>query len=240
DYLVKVLEGAIKAVRPGGSIFIGDVRNFQLLEAFHASVQLYNAPSSLAVRDLRQRVQKQVQDEKELVIDPAFFRILPKRFPQITGVRVQLKRGQYVNELTRFRYDVILQIGKEATEPGTRAEVDWQQERGGLETLRQLVTSNEADTLSIRNIPNDRIADAVTLVDLVRSDNEWSNVAELQKSLHERLPQTSFNLEDLWRLGESLGYVVDVTPSSKNPLNTDAIFRRTNAALPLSERSGVD
>src|SRR6185503_9018981 len=78
DYLVKVLEGAIKAVRPGGSIFIGDIRNFQLLEAFHTSVQLQNAPSSLAVRDLRERVQKQVQDEKELVIDPAFFRSLPQ------------------------------------------------------------------------------------------------------------------------------------------------------------------
>src|SRR5215212_6989644 len=132
DYLVKVLEGAIKAVRPGGSIFIGDVRNFQLLEAFHTSVQLHNAPSSLAVRDLRQRVQKQVQDEKELVIDPAFFRILPRHFPKITGVRVQLKRGQYVNELTCFRYDVTLQIGAEEPEPGTRVELDWQQERGGL------------------------------------------------------------------------------------------------------------
>ncbi|HEY0365245.1 MAG TPA: amino acid adenylation domain-containing protein, partial [Pyrinomonadaceae bacterium] len=238
DYLVKVLEGAIKAVRPGGSIFIGDVRNFQLLEAFHTSVQLHNAPSSLGLRDLRQRIQKQVQDEKELVIDPAFFRILPKHFPQITGVGVQLKGGQYVNELTRFRYDVTLQIGAEAPQPGTRVELDWQQERGGLEKLKQLVMTNEADLLSIRNVPNGRIADAVTAVDLLRSDNEWPNVAELHKSLHEMLPQTSFNPEELWRLGESLGYVVDVTWSSKTPLNADLIFRRANVALPVDERGG--
>ncbi len=240
DYLVKVLEGAIKAVRPGGSIFIGDVRNFQLLDAFHTSVQLHNAPSSLAVRDLRQRVQKQVQDEKELVIDPAFFRSLPKRFPQITGVRVQLKRGQYINELTRFRYDVILQIGLEAPAPATQAEVDWQQVRAGLEKLRQLVANSDADMLSIRNVPNTRIADAVTAADLLRSDNEWTNVAELQKSLHERLPQTGFNPEELWVLGESLGYAVDVTPSSKTLLNTDVIFHRPDVALPLPERSGAD
>jgi SAM-dependent methyltransferase/alpha-ketoglutarate-dependent taurine dioxygenase len=238
DYLVKVLEGAIEAVRPGGSIFIGDVRNLQLLEAFHTSVQLRNSPSSLAVRDLRQRVQKQVQDEKELVIDPAFFRLLPRRYPQITGVRVQLKRGQYVNELTRFRYDVTLQIGAEAPEPVTRAELVWQQD--GLEKLRQIVANNDADMLSIRNIPNTRIAAAVTAVDLLRSDNEWTSVAELQKTLHERLPQTSFNPEELWKLGESLGYVVDVTWSSKTPLNADVIFRRPNVALPLSHQSGVD
>jgi hypothetical protein len=166
---------------------------------------LHNAPSSLAVRDLRQRVQKQVQDEKELVIDPAFFRILPRHFPQITGVRVQLKRAQSVNELTRFRYDVTLQTGAEAPQPGTQVELDWQHERGGLEKLRQLIMNNEADMLWIRNVPNGRIADAVTAVDLLRSDNEWTNVAELQKSLHEMLPPTSFNPEDLWSRGR---YVV--------------------------------
>jgi len=46
DYLLCVLEGAVRAVAPGGFIFIGDVRSLPLLSAFHASVQLYQAPNS--------------------------------------------------------------------------------------------------------------------------------------------------------------------------------------------------
>jgi amino acid adenylation domain-containing protein len=47
EYLLRVLEGAVRAVRPGGSIFIGDVRNLRLLSAFHTAVQLYQAPAAL-------------------------------------------------------------------------------------------------------------------------------------------------------------------------------------------------
>jgi SAM-dependent methyltransferase len=49
DYLLRVLEGAIKVVKPGGSIFIGDVRSLPLLEAFHLEVQLQQAPEWLPV-----------------------------------------------------------------------------------------------------------------------------------------------------------------------------------------------
>ena len=40
DHLVKVLEGAAKVVRPGGAIFVGDVRSLPLLEAFDTSIEL--------------------------------------------------------------------------------------------------------------------------------------------------------------------------------------------------------
>ena len=59
DYLLRVLEGAVNAVAPGGSIFVGDVRSLPLLEAFHASVHCHQAPSWAASRaELRQRVHK--------------------------------------------------------------------------------------------------------------------------------------------------------------------------------------
>src|SRR5262249_3413384 len=56
DSLLRVLAGATKAVRPGGFVFVGDVRTLPLLEAFHASVQLYQAPDDLPVEELRRRV----------------------------------------------------------------------------------------------------------------------------------------------------------------------------------------
>ena len=44
EYLMIVLTGAVETLETGGAIFIGDVRNYSLLEAFHTSVQLYKGP----------------------------------------------------------------------------------------------------------------------------------------------------------------------------------------------------
>jgi len=60
DYLLRVLEGAVRAVAPGGFIFIGDVRSLPLLSAFHASVQLYQADPTLDRLQLQQRVQMEI------------------------------------------------------------------------------------------------------------------------------------------------------------------------------------
>ncbi|HEX7772769.1 MAG TPA: amino acid adenylation domain-containing protein, partial [Pyrinomonadaceae bacterium] len=49
DYLTTVLEQAANAVKPGGTIYVGDVRSLPLLEAFHVSVELYRAPSSQSI-----------------------------------------------------------------------------------------------------------------------------------------------------------------------------------------------
>src|SRR2546423_14220487 len=39
-YLLDVLEKCSRALRPGGAVFLGDMRNLQLQEAFHLSVLL--------------------------------------------------------------------------------------------------------------------------------------------------------------------------------------------------------
>ena len=39
EYLERVIQAAAAPVRPGGHIFIGDVRNLAMAEAFHASVE---------------------------------------------------------------------------------------------------------------------------------------------------------------------------------------------------------
>ena len=117
DYLVQVLEGAVQATAPGGFIFIGDVRSLPLVQAFHASVQLYQAEPSLTREQLQQQVQMQIFQETELVIDPAFFSALQQRFPQISHVQIQLMRGRHHNELTQFRYNAVLHIGAQTDPP---------------------------------------------------------------------------------------------------------------------------
>ena len=111
DYLLEVLEGAVEAVEEGGAIFLGDIRSLPLLEAFHTSVQLFKAPRSLSREALRARVRQHMALEQELLVDPAFFRALPHILPRVAGVEIHLKRGRHRNDMTAFRYDVVLRLG---------------------------------------------------------------------------------------------------------------------------------
>jgi amino acid adenylation domain-containing protein len=111
DYLLDVLQEAVRVTRTGGRIFVGDVRNVLLHEAFHASVQLHRAKDETPSEELRIRVMEAQRKDKELLVDAELFRELAARWPRVGRADIALKPGVYDNELSRFRYDVTLQIG---------------------------------------------------------------------------------------------------------------------------------
>ncbi len=193
DYLVQVLESAVKATAPGGFIFIGDVRSLPLLAAFHAAVQLHQAEPSLAAEQLQQRVQMQIFQETELVIHPDFFSALQHRFPQIGGVEIQLVRGSYHNELTQFRYNAILHLAPEknlSTPPDkqeieTSQRLDWSEPNQHLTlgNIEQILLENELDVLTIANVPNARVTAAIKTAELLSNAKTIKTAAQLQKAL---------------------------------------------------------
>ncbi len=103
-YLRRVLEGAVAAVRAGGAVFVGDVRDLRLLDAFHAWAGRAH------------------DDDPELVIDPAWFEALD--LPGVSSVEIEVKRGREDNELVRFRYDVTLRVGGARDAVAARAHTD--------------------------------------------------------------------------------------------------------------------
>ncbi len=111
EYLVRVIERAATLVRDGGRIVIGDVRSLPLLEAYHASIRLHRGADAMTPTEFRESVARGAAREEELVIDPAAFGAMVGRVPRITGARAMLKRGAAHNELTRFRYEVVLEVG---------------------------------------------------------------------------------------------------------------------------------
>ena len=114
DYLVRVLTQAVGQLAPGGAVFLGDVRSLPLLEAFHTSVELAQAPALMGTTELRQRIKERIESDPELVIAPAFFHALRAQIPAIADVDIQLKRARARNEMTRFRYDVVLRTSAPA------------------------------------------------------------------------------------------------------------------------------
>src|SRR5262249_8681419 len=136
DYLERVLRAAAELLRPGGHIFIGDVRHLGLWEAFHASVEVERAFPDLRRTELKERLSARLRKEPELLGAPEFFAALAGRLPSISAVEAQIKRGRSDNELTRFRYDVVLEIGGQPEPPGRHDELSWS-EVGSLPALVQ-------------------------------------------------------------------------------------------------------
>jgi natural product biosynthesis luciferase-like monooxygenase protein len=115
EYLRRVLERAVACVGDGGHVWVGDVRSLALLEAFHVWAELARSPDDAGAGAVRARVDRRVAGEAELAVDPAFFHALRAEVPRVAGVRARLKRGRDRNEMTRFRYDVVLDVGAART-----------------------------------------------------------------------------------------------------------------------------
>ncbi|MEH2385069.1 MAG: amino acid adenylation domain-containing protein [Nostoc sp.] len=214
DYLIRVLEGAVQATAPGGFIFIGDVRSLPLLQAFHASVQLYQAEASLTRLELQQRLQMQIFQETELVIDPAFFTAIKQRFPQINHVEIQLMRGKYHNELTDFRYNVILQIsGETLNNPRNYSVLNWAEDNLTVSAVRQLLIENQPEILRIINVPNARVISAVKTAEWLSHVEGFKTVGQIRKALQE-LENFGVDPEDFY--GLNLAYKVNISWSNSS------------------------
>ncbi|MDZ7967874.1 MAG: amino acid adenylation domain-containing protein [Nostoc sp. DedSLP03] len=214
NYLLRVLEGAVARVQAGGFIFIGDVRNLPLLEAFHSSVHLYRAPSFLSRTQLQQRVKQSIAQEKELVIDPAFFIALKQHLPKISHVQIYPKRGYHQNELTKFRYDVILHIKAEVNFAQEFPWLDWQEQELTVTSVRQLLESTKPEILGLRRVPNARLLAEVKTVELLASDCGYDTVRDIKQALESLDTGSAVNPEDLWTLKGELPYAIDISWAS--------------------------
>jgi SAM-dependent methyltransferase/acyl carrier protein len=217
EHLLLVIEGAVSVLAPGGRLFIGDVRNFDLLEAFHTSVELFRAPDAMTTDELRRRVSDRIAAESELAISPEFFDALPNYLPTIERVEVSLKRGRADNELTRFRYDATLRL--QTPEPGDPASsiqvIDWATSGLDLGQVRSLLQKGEPSAICLNQVPNSRVQADVLAVELLDRP-ELETVAELQEMLRSGAGR-GHSPEDFWILGAGLGYSVEVSWCNQNP-----------------------
>jgi amino acid adenylation domain-containing protein len=216
EYLLKVLEGAARVVRPGGFIFVGDVRALPLLEAFHFSVQLDQASPALPAVQLQQRVRRQLAQEDELVLDPAFFPALATHLPQLGDVQLLLKRGRHLNELTRFRYDAVLRVGRvgATNDASPHALFDWQVEGLSLPEVHQRLVGDEPAALALTRVPNRRLWTEFKAMELVSGENPPETVGDLRQLTQTADAAPAVDPEELWSLGQYLPYDVDIVWSA--------------------------
>jgi amino acid adenylation domain-containing protein len=241
NYFMQVLEEAIQRVAIGGVLFIGDVRSLPLLTAFHTWVQFCRADASLERIQLQHQVNRSQFEEPELAIDPAFFYALRDRFPQIQQVQVRLSRGRSQNEMTQFRYNVLLhiqqlQISELTVERNsnsvTRTDVrlniltqsrqnfktiqqyDWKLHSVTVEEIKQTLIKTEPEILTIANVTNSRVSAAVKTANWLRDKQAPKTVGQMREVL-QNIAEPGIDPQDWWDLETMLPYTVEITWSTQ-------------------------
>lgn len=222
QYLVKVLEGALGLLAPGGSIFVGDVRSLPLLELFHLTVECSQAAGAFPAMQLLDRARNRMAEEQELVLAPEFFLALRAKIARFTSVAIQPKRGRYRNELSVFRYDVVLGTGKN----GPISEVQWTDWRPGLDAraMTKFVQESVAPISAIRAIPSARLSREMRILESLAGTHPPATTDELRAALDDG--SVAVDPEDLWDLEAATGCSVQVRWQSGRLGSLVALFSR--------------
>jgi amino acid adenylation domain-containing protein len=210
--LERVLAGAIEAAAPRGAVFVGDVRSLPCHWALAASVALRRAPEGASSASVLWSARRRVREERELLIDPALFEELAARHPRIGGVELQLKRGGYLNELSKFRYDAVLHLGPRRA-AGRAVERDWRLEGLSVPALEGWLGRDAPEIALLSDVPNARIGREGRLVELLR-EPERAPTAGAIRSAMEAPADDGLDPELFWALGDRLGYRVEVRPAA--------------------------
>ncbi|WP_280277313.1 non-ribosomal peptide synthetase [Nocardia wallacei] len=224
-YLRRVLEQALRLLAPGGAIFVGDVRNLALLEEFATAVQLARHGAGDAAT-IGRRVRRDIAAEQELLVAPEYFVSLSRAAVDVDGVDIGLERGHWLNELSRYRYDVVLH--KSPSRPLSAADLP-EIEFRDRDRLCEVLRDRHRDGVRVTGIPHAGLIDEVEAARRVRSGRLGDGIEQLAVGFEGVLAATAERPgggvlpEDLHALGQRFGYRTAVT-WSKDPDRMDAVF----------------
>ncbi|TDV49763.1 non-ribosomal peptide synthetase [Actinophytocola oryzae] len=146
-YCLEVFGKAAGALTRTGALFVGDVRNLGLLECFHAGVA--------AARSIP--VEQSLALERELLVDPAFFAAYTRSDDAFHSATIRLKPGAARNELTRYRYDVVLTKEPRPDTPDVPV-AEWGTDFADATDLLRWARNRAACRFLASGIPNTRLA----------------------------------------------------------------------------------
>ncbi|UZI32654.1 non-ribosomal peptide synthetase [Streptomyces sp. VB1] len=224
DYLASVLRGALDLLVPGGSLFVGDVRNLRLKRALDTAVQLARGGQDTDAGAVRQAVDQRAAQENELLVDPEFFHTLAAADTErFGGVDIRVKTGAYDNELVRYRYDVLVhkKSGRTPVSAAGAARWQWGEDVGTVQELADRLASERPAGLRVTGVPNGRTAREAAAA---RALYAGAHLTEVRAALL-RTGAPNATADTLVALGESLGYRAAVTWSSEGrDGELDALF----------------
>src|SRR5258705_4299361 len=141
---------------PGGTLFLGDVRNHTLQGAFQTAVALAHTTTATDTAEIRQRVHRAMVSEPELLLAPELFTTWAADHPCVAGLDIEVKRGLADNELNRYRYDVIVHKTPTPVRPLAAAPTTAGAPCAGLSRLHAPLSSDRPAAVRTPAIPRGR------------------------------------------------------------------------------------
>ncbi|NBH04507.1 non-ribosomal peptide synthetase, partial [Amycolatopsis sp. SID8362] len=189
-YLAEVIRTAAARVRPGGVVFLGDIRNLRSLRAFRTATELRHGRRDAAAAD------QAIAREGELVLDPDFFAALSRELDGFDDVDLWVKRGHAHNELTRHRYDVVLRKAPKPVPPAEDVVAF-----SSLDELESRLADGPA-RLRVTGVPNARLSGELAAVAALAGGDADAALSALDSE------PSGVDPETLHALGERHGYRV--------------------------------
>nr|WP_309246856.1 amino acid adenylation domain-containing protein [Streptomyces somaliensis] len=166
DYLADVLRRCVGLLAPGGAVFVGDVRNLRLHRPLVTAAEVRHRGAGLPPERLRSAVDRALRAEQDLLVAPEFFTTLERDVPGIAEVDVRLKRARHHNELSRYRYDVVLRAQGGDRDPARAPELvlHWGRDVMDVDGLVAGISAGHPSRLRIRGVPNARLDEDLTVL----------------------------------------------------------------------------
>ncbi|WP_459956332.1 AMP-binding protein, partial [Mycobacterium avium] len=229
-YLADVIDNALELLAPGGSLFIGDVRNHALQGAFQTGIALARGGGADAA-EIRQRVRHAMLGETELLLAPEFFTNWADSRPAAAGLDIQLKRGLSDNELNRYRYDVVIHKAPAPVRSVAAAPTWSWTDCTDCAGLRDQLAARRPAVVRVTDIPQ------AGVIDDVRVEAALAAGLPVADALAAAGSDTAAAVaEELHRVGEATGYRAAVTWGAQ-PGTLSAVFVQDGdqAAEPLTD-----
>ncbi|MET1077262.1 MAG: amino acid adenylation domain-containing protein [Pseudomonas sp.] len=172
DYLLRVIERALRALAPGGHLFIGDLLNLDLEPVLATVAKATTAPRT-SLLEARHYAAASAAGNEELLVAPAYFASLLGRLGMLESVFVLGKDGDPDNELTRFRYDVVLR------KRGGPTPVERIEEIPTAERVQQRLQHSDARVLLLRDQPRTCLSGDLALYDGLLNGDPQATLGEL-------------------------------------------------------------
>jgi len=202
DYFIAVLRDGARLLEQGGRFFVGDLRHSAHVPMFHAAIQLFKAAPQTTARSLLEQIKRALLHEKELAIDSSFFTRGVKALG-FTRASIALKRGCFDNELTRYRYDVIL--SNECELPPPEKVIQWPDWSDTLDAFGQMYLTTDRNFIGVRGVKNRRMARDLAAWQRLQEAEPHMTAGTLRVELETLVPQGE-DPESFWQLADRYGY----------------------------------
>ena len=203
-YLERVLRGAVAAVRPGGHLFVGDVRSLSLWEAFHTSVEVAWARPGARREDIQDGVRRRLA---------AGARAGGRRRSSLPDLprACQGSRAWRCNSVAAGRRTSWLPSGmtcgwwsKVAARRSTPLEELRWDRVGSVSALRTPLAERDPDALVVRGVPNARVTEAVAALAWLRGGAAPSTVGAWRQLWAQTQP-AGVEPEAIWEMAGGVG-----------------------------------